>query len=60
MAMVLLCGGKSDTQDGNTALILAAEKGRTDFARLLINAGADMDAKNNVRALDLMRFLACL
>jgi hypothetical protein len=30
-------------------LILAAERGRTDCARLLIDAGADKEAKSKVR-----------
>ena len=32
------------------ALIHAAEKGKVDCARLLIDAGADKDYKNNVRS----------
>jgi ankyrin repeat protein len=47
----LLCngGGKLDSQRGYTALICAAENGHADCVRLLIDAGADMDARNNVR-----------
>jgi ankyrin repeat protein len=41
--------GESDSQRGTTALILAAVNGRADCARLLIDAGADKEAKNNVR-----------
>jgi ankyrin repeat protein len=44
-----VCGGKSDSQNGWTALIRAAERGRTDCVRLLIDAGADKDVRNNVR-----------
>ena len=42
-------GGEFDSQDGNTALILAAEQGHADCLRLLIDAGADKDAKDRVR-----------
>ena len=31
-----------------TALMLAAEKGHTDVIKVLIDAGADIEAKNNV------------
>ncbi len=41
--------GQSDSQDGNTALIRAARKGHTDCARMLIDAGADKEAKDEVR-----------
>ncbi len=37
-------------QWGWTALIVAAEKGRADCARLLLDAGADKEAKDKVRA----------
>jgi hypothetical protein len=37
------------TQDGWTALISAAQEGHTDCARLLVKAGANKEAKNNVR-----------
>ena len=37
-------------QYGWTALIRAAESGHVDCTRLLLDAGADKDAKNNVRA----------
>jgi hypothetical protein len=37
-------------QFGYTALMKAAEKGHADFARLLLDAGADTEAKTNVRA----------
>ncbi len=37
-------------QDGVTALICAAAHGRADFARLLLDAGANKNAKDNVRA----------
>ena len=39
-----------DSQDGWTALIQASVNGHTDCARLLIEAGADKEAKDNVRA----------
>ncbi len=37
-------------QNGYTALICAAMNGHVDCARLLLDAGADKNAKNNVRA----------
>jgi ankyrin repeat protein len=36
-------------QDGYTALILSAGKNHTICVRMLLDAGADMNAKNNVR-----------
>ena len=36
-------------QCGYTPLIRAAEMGRADFVRLLLDAGADKEAKNVVR-----------
>ena len=33
-------------KNGRTALILAAEKGRADCARLLVDAGADKEARD--------------
>ena len=41
-------GGKFDSQFGNTALIFASDKGQPDCARLLIDAGADQNAKAKV------------
>ncbi len=38
------------TQDGRTALMFAAMEGHADCARLLLDAGADKDAKDIVRA----------
>ena len=40
---------ESDSQTGRTALIEAAASGRADCVRLLIEAGADKEAKTNVR-----------
>ena len=37
-------------QFGYTVLMLSAEKGHADCARLLLDAGADKEAKNHVRA----------
>ena len=44
-------GGKSSPyeQKGHTALMRAAEQGHAECARLLIDAGADKNAKANVR-----------
>ncbi len=36
-------------QIGSTALIFAAHNGRADCVRLLLDAGADKDAKDKVR-----------
>jgi hypothetical protein len=44
------CAVTSCAQDGSTALMDAAEKGRSDCMRLLLDAGADKDAKYKVRA----------
>ena len=38
------------SQGGWTALMRAAIEGHADCVRLLLDAGADMDAKHNVRA----------
>ena len=38
-------------QEDCTALIIAAHRGHTDSIRLLLDAGADKEAKDNVRAL---------
>ena len=46
LCIVILCGA----QDGRTALICAARNGRADCARLLLEAGADKSATDNVRA----------
>ncbi len=48
------------TQDGSTALMFAAMKGRTNCARLFVKHGADKDAKDNVRALHLIWFSCVL
>ncbi len=37
------------TQDGDTALILAAQNDRIECVRLLLEAGAEKNAKNDVR-----------
>ena len=43
--------GSLRAQDGRTALIYAAANGHADCARLLLDAGADKEAKCNVRVL---------
>jgi hypothetical protein len=47
-SLVFIC---ATTQLGCTALIRAAENGRTDCVRLLIEVGADKDAKMKARFL---------
>ena len=37
------------TQDGYTALILASNKGRKGVVKFLIEMGAEIEAKTNVR-----------
>jgi hypothetical protein len=46
------CGRRlmAAAQDGWTALMCAARFGHADCARLLLDAGADKNAKSNVRA----------
>ena len=46
---VVLCGHAA-SQDGATALVLAAAKGRTDTVELLVGRGADIKAKDRVSA----------
>ena len=38
-----------ETQDGVTALFRAANNGRTDCLRLLLENGAEMEVNDNVR-----------
>ena len=42
-------GVSVDSQDGNTALHYAAAYGHLEVAKLLLDAGSDKDAKDNVR-----------
>ncbi len=44
LSLFLQCGA----QDGYTALICAAENGHADCSRLLLDAGADQNAKSEV------------
>ena len=41
---------QTHAQGENTALMCAIEKGRSDCVRLLLDAGADKEAKDKVRA----------
>ncbi len=43
------CVGKSDSQHGSTALLYAVASGHVDCVRLLMDAGADKEAKTSVR-----------
>ena len=40
------------TQDGDTALMKAAQEGRTKVVSLLLEAGANIDLQNNVHKMD--------
>jgi hypothetical protein len=42
------CGLHAETQDGFSALICAAQNGHSDCVRLLVEVGADKEAKKNV------------
>ncbi len=48
-AIALMQHGDSKSQGRRTALTRAAERGRVECVRLLIDAGADKDATTNVR-----------
>ncbi len=54
MAIGCMTFGKFKPQWRSTALILAAANGHAKCARLLLDAGADKDAKNNVRRRSLL------
>ena len=45
----VVCRDEYDSQDGCTALIEAAWSGHADCARLLLDAGADKEARDDVR-----------
>ena len=47
--MVVWSDGKPDLQYGSTALICATQSGHAECVRLLIDAGADKEAKDVVR-----------
>ena len=50
-------GGKSDSQDGYTALIFAVQHHHTDCVRLLLDAGADKEVRGGeVRNADVVLF----
>jgi hypothetical protein len=55
LRMFLLCRGGSASatqkQNGDTALIWTATNGEAEHVRLLLDAGAEKDAKNKVRDL---------
>ena len=42
--------GRAGSQDGATALVLAAERGHKDTVELLVERGANLEAKNNVKS----------
>ena len=47
MARHCICFAEIHAQDGQTALMCAAMEGHADCARLLLDAGADKNAKSN-------------
>ena len=47
------------TQDGHTALIVAAAEGHTECLRALMASGADKEAKGNVRGRPWFAVLVC-
>jgi hypothetical protein len=47
--LVLFGGCESDAQNGSTVMMIASENGRADCVRLLIDVGADKEAKDDVR-----------
>ena len=47
-------------QNGRSALMLAAEMGHTEIAALLIERGADIQAKDKVRSDSLLKLLCSL
>ena len=49
----------SGEQDGNTALIVSADRGDAECVKALITAGADCDARNIVRCVP-TQLQACL
>ena len=53
-----VCVGGPVLQNGFTALICASDRGQTDCVRLLLDAGADKEAKSNVRRRSL--FFICV
>jgi ankyrin repeat protein len=48
------------SQNESTALIEAAERGHFGCVRLLVESGADMDVKDNVRAIYMTYDSLCL
>ena len=49
LGTLFVCGGRPVLQNGFTALMWAAENGHTDCVGLLLAAGANREAKSNVR-----------
>jgi hypothetical protein len=49
----MICGTLR-VQDGYTALIMAAHNDEKDVVQLLLDAGADTNAKENVRSIHLL------
>jgi hypothetical protein len=53
-------GWQRCTQNDDSALVLAAEKGHADCVQLLLDAEADKEAKNKVRVLAVSFWFCCL
>jgi hypothetical protein len=51
----IVCGGESNSQGGLTALMRAAINVNANCVRLLVDAGADKDATDDVRGRSLLR-----
>ncbi len=58
--MLILSLLREHAQDEMTALLWAAMEGHADCVRLLLDAGADKDTKNNVRNLPVSILCAVL
>ena len=55
----LSCGFRQHMQGGTTALISAAQNGKLDCVHLLVGAGADKEARDDVRPASFVRSRAC-
>jgi ankyrin repeat protein len=49
--LTVCCGINGVLQNGNTALLMAAQEGYTDIVQLLMEAGADVNVQSKVHLL---------